>query len=130
MSTVGSLVQNSVQMLGYTDRYGTPDSEQYANLYKASLVFVNMIVSDLAKIEGITYVPHTSEDDELYLSQITIDDIAPYGLAMWLAQLNNDGDNQALFASLYNQKRALTPHPKHTITKTFPVRSIYDVPTI
>lgn len=127
---VGSLVQNSVQMLGYTDRYGSPDSEQYANLYKASLVFVNMIVSDLAKIEGITYVPHTSEDDELYLSQITIDDIAPYGLAMWLAQLNNDGDNQALFASLYNQKRALTPHPKHTITQTLPVRSIYGISEI
>ena len=130
MSTVGSLVQNSVQMLGYTDRYGSPDSEQYANLYKASLVFVNMIVSDLAKIEGISYVPHTSEDDELYLSQITIDDIAPYGLAMWLAQLNNDGDNQALFASLYNQKRALTPHPKHTIKQTFSVRSIYGISEI
>ena len=121
MSTVGSLVNKALELLQYTDRNGVPDSERYTPQYKSALGYANMVCSDLSRIEHIDFTPHTSLDDELTISDISINDIAPYGLAMWLALSNKDAENQAIFSMLYNQKRVTAPRTQYKITQTYKV---------
>lgn len=121
MSTVGSLVNKALELLQYTDRNGVPDAERYAPQYKSALTYANLICSDLSRIEHIDFTPHTSLDDTLTISDISINDIAPYGVAMWLAQSNKDAENQAIFAMLYNQKRLTAPRTQYKITQTYKV---------
>ena len=119
MSTVGSLVNKALELLQYTDRNGVPDSERYAPQYKSALGYANMVCSDLSRIEHIDFTPHTSLDNTLTISETSENDIAPYGLAMWLAQSNKDAENQAIFSMLYNQKRITAPRTQYKITQTY-----------
>jgi hypothetical protein len=98
-----------------------PDSERYAPQYKSALGYANMVCSDLSRIEHIDFTPHTSLDDTLTISETSENDIAPYGLAMWLALSNKDAENQAIFSMLYNQKRLTAPRTQYKITQTYKV---------
>lgn len=115
MTTGKEVLDRAMQLLGYTDLYGQTDSLQYADLYKRGLPVVNQIYSDLwwsghAAGTGAMRREVFSElsvlEQPLELTPRCITDIAPYGVAMLLAQSMGDGDNQALYASLYAQKRA------------------------
>lgn len=121
MKTVGEVINRAMVLLGYTDQFGTPDSEQYIAMYKRGIDFTNAICTDLARLENKTFKDFISVDDEILLSEVTVNDIVPYGVAMWLAQSDNDGDNQQLFAGLYNAKRATTPRPQRTVTAKYPI---------
>lgn len=50
----------------------------------------------------------------------TARDILPYGVAMLLAAAHGDGDNQQLFASLYDQKRVSVRSGYERRTDTLP----------
>jgi len=122
MTTVKEVLDRAIELLGYTDRYGMSDSEQFGATFKTAITAVNTVISDLSRCEHITYVPVTSIDDTVTLSQVSIDDILPYGVAQWLAMIDGDGTNQQMFAFMYNQKRASAPKPYLTVTETIPVR--------
>ena len=121
MSTAGSLVNKAFEILQYADRYGDPDSERYEAQYKSALTYVNLVCSDLSRVEHFTFIPLTSLDDELPISDVSAEDIAPYGVAMWIAQNNGDSENQAIFSMLYNQKRVTAPKLQYKITQTYKV---------
>ena len=122
MTTVKEVLNRAIELLGYTDRYGMSDSEQFGATFKTALTAVNTVITDLARCEHITYVPVTSIDDTITLSQVSIDDILPYGVAQWLAMIDGDGTNQQMFALKKKKKRASAPKPYLTITETIPVR--------
>ena len=52
------------------------------------------------------FLPLTSLRETLSLSARQLHDVMPYGVAMLLALSEGDGDNQLLYAGLYNRKRA------------------------
>lgn len=115
MTTGQEVFDRAMRLLGYTDIYGQADSLQYADLYKRGLPVVNQIYSDLwwaghaagrGGMRREVFSELTALEQPLELTPRCIADIAPYGVAMLLAQGMGDGDNQALFASLYGQKRA------------------------
>lgn len=92
-----------------------------SELLQNSLTVVNQIYSDLfytenrqaGKSHGIggesaaggDFMPLIDLMEEMRLSRRAAGDVMPYGVAMMLAQNESDGDNQQLFATLYNRKR-------------------------
>lgn len=100
------VLRQALRLLGYTDTLGDPDSAQNTEVYKNGLAVINQLVCDLSLSEsGKMAPPLGSLRQDLPLSERTARDILPYGVAMLLAAARGDGDNQQLFASLYDQKR-------------------------
>ena len=76
--------------------------------YARALCALNQTYSDLWFLEHADepFTELSGPDQAILLSARCIHDIMPYGVAMFLAQFDGDGNNQFLFATLYNQKRA------------------------
>ena len=98
--------RRALELLGYTDSGGEPDSAAATELYKRGLAITDQLVGDLCEVEsGVCPPPLTSLSQPLPLSDTTARQVLPYGIAMLLAAARGDGDHQRLFAALYTQKR-------------------------
>ena len=98
--------RRAMQLLGYTDQSGEPDSRRGQELYKMGLTAVNQITAELSVAEsGELPPPLTSLQQTVPLTQQTAQLILPYGIAMLIAAAVSDGDNQAVFAALYDSRR-------------------------
>ncbi len=100
------VLEQALRLLNYTDSYGQLDGEQHTELFKRGLSAVNQIYCDLwytGKSEP--FFPLTSLREPLLLSSRQVQDVMPFGVAMLLAMSEGDGDNQQLYATLYNRKR-------------------------
>ena len=107
MRTGRDVWERALRLLNYTDGGGRLDGAQYAELFKRALPLVNQIYSDLWFCEREeAFCELTTLEQPLRLSPRCVHDVAPYGVAMLLAQSESDGDSQQLMASLYNQKRS------------------------
>ena len=107
MRTGRDVWERALRLLNYTDGGGRLDGAQYAELFKRALPLVNQIYSDLWFCEREdAFGELAALDQPLRLSQRCLHDVAPYGVAMLLAQSESDGDSQQLMAALYNQKRS------------------------
>nr|DAG73633.1 MAG TPA: hypothetical protein [Caudoviricetes sp.] len=107
MCTGQDVLEQALRLLNYTDIYGQLDGQQHTELYKRGLAAVNQIYGDLwftGRKEP--FLPLTSLRETLSLSARQLHDVMPYGVAMLLALSEGDGDNQLLYARLYNRKRA------------------------
>lgn len=108
MKTGRDIWEQALRLLRYTNGYGELDGQLEASLYKRGLAVVNQIYADLwfvAYPEDKGPHPLRSLDQEICLPGQLRDDGMAYGVAMLLAQGENDGENQAFFAGVYNQKR-------------------------
>lgn len=107
MKTGRDVLERALRLLNYTDADGRLDGRQFAELYQRGLSVVNQIYSDLWFLERRAPFTELAQlERPLMLSARCVNDIFPYGVAMLLAQTEGDGDNQLLFANLYNQKRS------------------------
>lgn len=98
--------KQALQLLGYTDTLGAPDSISHTELYRRGLAVINQLTDDLSMAEtGELAEPLLSLREEIPLSERTAREVLPYGVAMLLALTQGDGDNQRVFAALYDQKR-------------------------
>ena len=107
MCTGQDVLEQALRLLNYTDIYGQLDGQQHTELDKRGLAAVNQIYGDLwftGRKEP--FLPLTSLRETLSLSARQLHDVMPYGVAMLLALSEGDGDNQLLYAGLYNRKRA------------------------
>lgn len=113
MNTGREVLYRALQLLGYTDGYGEVDPAQDAELMRRGITAITQILTDLRGIESPGWVLEEtlSMDSPLPLSLDAINDIMPYGVAMLLAQSEGEGDSQAMFATLYNRKRASISRP-------------------
>ena len=113
--------RQAIRLLGYTDTLGDPDSVQNTELYKRGLSVINQLVCDLSLSEsGTMAAPLVSLRQDVPLTERTVRGILPYGVAMMLAAAAGDGDNQQLFAALYDQKRVAVRNGYERITDTLP----------
>lgn len=113
--------RQALRLLGYTDTLGDPDSAQNTEVYKRGLAVINQLVCDLSLSEsGSMAAPLTSLRQDLPLLERTARDVLPYGVAMLLAAAQGDGDNQQLFAALYDQKRVSVRNGYERRTDTLP----------
>ena len=103
-----SLFEKAMEMLGYTSAEGISGRD---DMLKRVLTLINNVYAELyyafvqKQGEKDGFVPLANINDNLNLPPYVANDIAPWGVAMLLAQSENDADNQALFANLYNQKK-------------------------
>ncbi|MBQ9964059.1 MAG: hypothetical protein IJP14_02955 [Clostridia bacterium] len=109
------VLRRALQLLGYTDSFGEPDGRNHAEVYKRALAVTEQLVCELCVQTGATLpAPLRSLREELPLPPHIVRGVLPYGVAMHLAAAEGDGDNQALFAALYDQKRtAMQRHLEH-----------------
>lgn len=119
--TANEVFRQAMRLLGYTDTLGDLDSGQNTEQYKRGLTVINQLVCDLSLAESGTMAPPLSSlRQELPLSERTVRDVLPYGVAMLLAAAESDGDNQQLFAALYDQKRVSVRQTYERRTDTLP----------
>lgn len=119
--TAGDVFRQAMRLLGYTDTLGDLDGGAHSESYKRALTFLNQLVCELALAESGTVPPRLgSLHDTLPLSERTVRDVLPCGMAMMLAAAQGDGEKQALYASLYNQKRVALRTTYERRTDTLP----------
>lgn len=113
--------RQAMRLLGYTDTLGELDSAQNTELYKRALTVINQLICELSLSESGTMAPPLSSlRQELPLSEQTARGVLPYGVAMLLAAAEGDGDNQQVFAALYDQKRVSVRQGYERRTDTLP----------
>ena len=103
--TANEILTDTLKMLGYAESNGNVELPQ--RIRNRAIVAVNLVYEDLW---GITtnepFEPIKSLADEIKLPERVPQSTFMYGLAMHIAQSENDGDQQQLYSHLYNQKRA------------------------
>lgn len=103
-----SLFDKAMTMLGYASAEGISGEE---DMLPKALTLINNVYAELhyafvqKKGDNDSFVPLGNINDTLNLPPLVLNDIAPYGMAMYLAQSEGDADNQSLYASIYNQKK-------------------------
>ena len=102
-----NLFDKAMEMLGYASADGISGKD---DMLKKALTLINLVYADLwfafeADQGKEPFKPLNLIGDEIVLPERILHDVAPYGLAMFLAQSESDADNQQLYAALYNRKR-------------------------
>ena len=101
--TVKEMYQKALTLLGYVGSDSISGETEFA---RKGVAVINQIYSDLHyAISREDFIPVNSFTDKINLSARILNDVMPYGVAMLLAQSEGDGDNQMVFAALYNKKR-------------------------
>lgn len=110
--TGNEAVTIALQLLNYTDQNGQVDSANSQEFFGRARTVVNQIYADLWRLGNPpgTFVPLDDLNESLALSEDVCRNALVYGVAMLFAQSESDGDNQALYASLYNQRRTVAAH--------------------
>lgn len=110
--TGGEVFRLAMSLLGYTGPDGAVDGAQSAELFRRGLDIVNQVMADLWPLERRDpFQPLRSLQQEIPLSAAAATDVMPYGTALFLAQTDGDGSNQAFFAGLYESKRNRVRRP-------------------
>ena len=99
------MLERAAVLLNYTDGEGHPADDA---MRRRAIGVINQIAADLwyAGTGAGEWQPLTRLEDSILLDERTVRDVMPYGVAMLMAQSEGDADNQALFAAIYNRKRA------------------------
>ena len=102
------ILRQAYTLLNYTDANGNVNAANNANLSKRALPIINQIYADLwqPRMVGAKFEVLSTMNQPLDLDDYTAINIMPYGVAMMLAQSDGDVDNQSVYATLYNQRRA------------------------
>jgi hypothetical protein len=122
VKTGKDVLTRALQLLGYVDSLGNVDSLQDAELMKRGTTAVMQIYNDIQRVEkpsAFDTEPFNMAD-EIKLSAISVNDVMPYGVAMLIADIDNNGVAQAKFADIYNQKRKSIPRSYATRIDVIP----------
>lgn len=98
--TAYDVLQKSLKLLGYTANNG--NEQLTARLMNRAVELINTVYEDVSREEE--YIPISSLDDEIKLPEKALI-VMPYGVAAFIAQSENDGDQQQLWMTIYNRKR-------------------------
>lgn len=99
------IAEMSAKLLGYASANGNLQLSE--RIMTKALVIVNLVYSDLWRIcKTGEFKPLSSLSEKINLPERALSDVMPYGIAMMMSQLEDDGDQQQLFSMLYNQKRS------------------------
>ena len=100
----------------------TADRSALARLRKMAPVTVNEIVAELFACEhpGETFTPVSDLDAALPISEQTARTAAPYGVLMLLCAADGSVGDGAVYAALYDRKRAAVAAPAATRADVLP----------
>lgn len=116
--TAAEIIRKIIALLGYTDGNGNIAANTQTR--QRALTAVNAVYADLFySLGGSGFSPLLSPEDKIELPERILNDVMPYGAAAFLAQSENDGDQQQYYIMLYNQKRAALTR-KESVTDSIP----------
>ena len=119
--TGNEIFRQALALLNYTDPDGGINAVNNADLHKRALPLINQIYADLWHIAtDALFTPLSSLTQEISLESYVVNNIMPYGVAMLIAQTCGDADNQAMYSSLYNQRRPAAQNISHRIEDRMP----------
>ena len=104
------ILARALLLLNYTDLYERLDDATPPAVAARGLAAVNQIYGDLWYTgRDDPFLPLTSLDEPVLLNDRQTKDVMPFGVAMLLAMSEGDSDNQQVYATIYNRKRAAAP---------------------
>lgn len=99
------ILKTAADLLGYNDANG--NFLLSARISSTAVTTVNRIYSDLWHICNDTeFTPIKTLQEEIKLPERVLNDVMIYGLTAFIAQNEEDGEQQQIWIRLYNQKRA------------------------
>lgn len=118
--TGNDVVERALILLNYTTPIGETDNRLNAEQIRKALPFLNQVLADLLFIQRLPFVEVDSLNDKLPLTDDVAIRVAVPGVAMYLAQGENDADSYDRFALEYNQRRNSLHRPTERVQDTFP----------
>lgn len=115
------LLRQALYLLNYTNNRGEIDTRNSEELIRRGVPIVNAVLADVLPIAGEPVSAIGTLEDTLPVAEDTAVRVMVYGVAMWLAQSEADGDNQQLMASIYNQKRNAIRRSSGRVADVLPV---------
>lgn len=97
-----NLFNEAARLLGYSDESG----KAFPAVAKRGNAIVTAICRDVCQACAIDYEPPKDMQSEIRLDERIVGDCMVYGVAMMIAQGENDADNQRFYATLYEYKCA------------------------
>ena len=122
--TVKDLFCRALTLLNYTDSEGNVSGTQNAELFKKAVPTVNLVLADILHIRGEKFCEISSPDDALPVPDDVAARVMPYGVAMHIAQSENDGDNQQIMAITYNRLRGSVPRAHSVRANVLPTVTV------
>lgn len=103
--TAAELMTEAVLLLGYADPSGRIAAD--TQMQQRAMTAINAAYADLFySLGGEDFKPVKAPEDVIDLPERVLNDVILYGVAAFLAQSENDGDQQQYYVMLYNAKRA------------------------
>ena len=115
------LLRQALYLLNYTNNRGEIDTRNSEELIRRGVPIINAVLADVLPIAGEPVSAVGTLEDTLPVAEDTAVRVMVYGVAMWLAQSEADGDNQQLMASIYNQKRNAIRRSSGRVADVLPV---------
>ena len=114
------VVQQALTLLNYTTPTGDIDNGLNAEQLRRSLPILNTVVTDLLTVAGKPMQKMTDLQEELPMEEnVAMLAVVP-GVAMHLAQSENDGDNYNRWAAEYTKRRRMVARPHGVVRDTAP----------
>ncbi len=114
------LLEQALYLLNYTNNRGEIDTRNSQELLRRGVPIINAVLADVLPIAGEPIAAIGSLSDTLPVAEEIAAAVMPYGIGMWLAQSEADGDNQQLMSALYNQKRNAIRRPSGRVADVLP----------
>ena len=115
-----TVVERALVLLNYTTPTGSTDNRQNAEQIRRALDCLNQVLADLQFIMREELAEVNSLADPLPLPDDVAMRVAVYGVAMYLAQGENDADAYDRMAPEYIRRRNSVPRPRERVQDTFP----------
>lgn len=99
-----AVMNEAMNLLGYTERNG--NERLTRRITNKAIPVLNSVYADIWQIESEEpFAPVVSLTDAIALRERAMECLV-YGFAAFIAQSESDADNQSLWMSIYNKKRA------------------------
>lgn len=115
------LLEQALYLLNYTNNRGEIDTRNSQELLRRGVPIINAVLADVLPIAGEPIAAIGSLSDTVPVAEEIAAAVMPYGVGMWLAQSEADGDNQQLMSALYNQKRNAIRRPSGRVADVLPI---------
>ena len=117
--TGNSAYIQALQLLNYTDSDGNVSAQLNSDLSKRALTVVNQVLADVLHCSGGKVTTLQTLGDTLPITA-EAEPVMVYGVATLLALSAEDGDNQQMFAQLYNEMRSRIPNRTKRVQDVLP----------
>lgn len=114
------LIEQALTLLNYTTPTGGNDPRQNTEQMRRSLPLLNAVLADIRKIQHQPPLQLCSLAQELPVSEEVAMLVMVPGVAMYLAQGENDGDSYNRFSAEYAQRRSSVPKGERRVQDVSP----------